>query len=74
MKNQFGFVQPVFDWVLKFYIRITQIRPDDTPAEEMATTILIFILGGLVVVLCVWLAYEMINAVGTVDIPELRHK
>lgn len=73
MKNPFGFIQPVFDWVLKCYIKITQIRPDDTPAEEMGTTILIFVLGGLVVAMSVWLAYEKINAVFTVDIPELRH-
>ncbi|MGB5217099.1 MAG: hypothetical protein WBN66_02250 [Smithella sp.] len=71
MKNLFSFIQSVFNWILKLYIRITQIRPDDTPAEEMATTILIFFLGAVVVALSVWLAYEMINAS---SIPELVHK
>jgi len=73
MKSPFAFIQPVFDWVLKCYIKITQIRPDDTPAEEMATTILIFFLGAVVVALSVWLAYEMINAASMADIPELKH-
>ncbi len=70
MRNPFKFIQSFFDWALKFYIRITQIRPDDTPEEEMVITVLVILLGAIVIILAVWLGREIITAS---SIPELVH-
>lgn len=70
MKIPFRFIESAFDWALKFYIRITQIRADDTPAEEMAVTILVVCLGAVVIAIATWLGFEIITSS---SIPELVH-
>lgn len=71
MKIPFKFIESAFDWALKFYIRITQIRADDTPAEEMAVTILVCAIGAVIVALSFWLGFEIITSN---PIPEMVHK